>query len=101
VRCSRLFAVLVVVLFALALGREPSAAGRHRGAVLWWPCCWPACWRWTTCSVPTPRMALEQWRLAPVPLAWLVLVRVLLHWLANACRCWCQPLLGRNAASAA
>ncbi len=28
--------------------------------------------------------SLEQWLLAPVPLAWLVLVRVLLHWATTA-----------------
>jgi heme exporter protein B len=80
-----MFAVLVVVLFALALGREPQLMAQVGAAVLW------------VAVLLAGQLALEsmfrsdaedgsleQWLLAPVPLAWLVLVRVLLHWATTA-----------------
>lgn len=80
-----MFAVLVVVLFALALGGEPALLARVASAVLW-------------LSVLLAGLlsldglfrsdaddgSLEQWMLAPVPLAWLVLVRTAMHWLTSA-----------------
>jgi heme exporter protein B len=84
-----LFALLVVTLFALALGREPRQLAAVAPAVLW------------VAALLAGLMALdslfrgdaedgslEQWLLAPVPLAWLVLVRVLLHWALT-----CVPLI--------
>ena len=84
-RCFQpaLFALLAVVLFALAAGgeREPPHGPRRCG----WRCCSPACSRWTACSAATPRtVSLEQWILAPVPLPWLVAVRVFMHWLTTS-----------------
>lgn len=80
-----LFALLVVVLFALALGREPQRLSADAAAVLW------------LAVLLAGQLALdslfrgdaedgtlEQWLLAPVPLAWLVLVRVAMHWATTA-----------------
>ena len=80
-----LFAVLVVVLFALALGAEKQLLPRVASAVLW------------LAVLLSGQLALdglfradaedgslEQWMLAPVPLPWLVLVRTALHWLTTA-----------------
>ena len=80
-----LFALLVVVLFALALGGEPQALAKVASAVLW-----VAILRAGLLSLDTlfrsdaEDGSLEQWILAPVPLAWLVTVRVLSHWLTTA-----------------
>jgi hypothetical protein len=52
-----LFALLVVVVFALALGGERERWPPSRRPCCGWPCCWPACWRWTTCSATTSRTA--------------------------------------------
>ncbi|MDW7599899.1 heme exporter protein CcmB [Stenotrophomonas maltophilia] len=75
-----LFAVLVVVLFALAQGREPKLLSATAGAVL-------LAGQLALDSLfrsDAEDGSLEQWLLAPVPLAWLVLVRVLLHWATTA-----------------
>lgn len=91
-----LFALLIVTLFALALGREPRQLAAVAPAVLW------------VAALLAGLMALdalfrgdaedgslEQWLLAPVPLAWLVLVRVLLHWgLTTLPLIAATPLLG-------
>lgn len=80
-----MFAVLVITLFALALGGEPRVLAQVAGAVLW-------------LSVLLAGLlaldglfrsdaddgSLEQWMLAPVPLSWLVLVRTAMHWLTTA-----------------
>ena len=80
-----LFALLVVVLFALALGNEAALLARVAPGVLW------------VAVVLSGLLALdtlfrsdaedgsrEQWMLAPVPLAWLVLVRTVSHWATTA-----------------
>jgi len=80
-----LFALLVVVLFALALGREPERLAADAVAVLWLAVllagqlAQDALFR-----ADADDGSLEQWLLAPVPLAWLVLVRVALHWATTA-----------------
>lgn len=79
------FALLVVVLFALALGRDPAALARVAPAVLWMAVLLSG-------LLALDRLfredaedgSLEQWLLAPVPLPWLVLVRVGSHWLTSA-----------------
>lgn len=84
-----LFALLVVTLFALAQGREPQALASVAGAVLWLAVLLSG-----QLSIEGLFRAdaedgsLEQWLLAPVPLAWLCLVRVAGHWLVT-----CLPLL--------
>lgn len=80
-----LFALLIVVLFALAQGRNPQMLAQVAPAVLWLAVLLSG-------QLALDRMfrddaadgALEQWLLAPLPLAWLALVRVLSHWLTSA-----------------
>lgn len=76
-----LFALLVVVLFALALGAEPVALAKSAAAVLWLAALLAGLLALDTLfRGDAEDGSLEQWLLAPVPLAWLVLVRVFMHW---------------------
>jgi heme exporter protein B len=80
-----LFALLVVVLFALALGRDPLLMAKVAAAVLWLAVLLAG--QLSLDSLfrsDAEDGSLEQWLLAPVPLAWLVLVRVLVHWATTA-----------------
>lgn len=80
-----LFAVLVVVLFALALGGEPQALGKVASAVLWLAVLLAGLLALDTLfRGDAEDGSLEQWMLAPVPLWWLVLVRTLMHWATTA-----------------
>jgi heme exporter protein B len=80
-----LFALLVVVLFALALGGEGQALARVAPAVLWVAVLLAGLLSLDTLfRGDAEDGSLEQWILAPVPLAWLVAVRVLSHWLTTA-----------------
>ena len=80
-----LFAVLVVMLFALALGGEAQALSRVAPAVLWVAVLLAGLLSLDTLfRGDAEDGSLEQWILAPVPLAWLVVVRVASHWLTTA-----------------
>ncbi len=80
-----LFALLVVVLFALALGRDPDTMSRVASAVLWLAVLLAGQLALDSLfRSDAEDGSLEQWLLAPVPLAWLVLVRVLVHWATTA-----------------
>ena len=80
-----LFALLVVVLFALALGGEPQALAKVAPAVLWVAVLLAGLLSLDTLfRGDAEDGSLEQWILAPVPLPWLVLVRVFNHWLTTA-----------------
>lgn len=80
-----LFALLVVVLFALALGGEPQALARVAAGVLWLAVLLAGLLALDTLfRGDADDGSLEQWLLAPVPLAWLVAIRVLSHWLTTA-----------------
>ncbi|NIJ68357.1 heme exporter protein CcmB [Xanthomonas sp. 60] len=80
-----LFAVLVVVLFALAQGRDPQRLAATAVPVLWLAVLLAGQLALDTLfRSDAEDGSLEQWLLAPVPLAWLVLVRVGLHWLTTA-----------------
>lgn len=80
-----LFALLVVVLFALALGGEREQLQRLAPAVLWVAALLAGLLALDTLfRGDAEDGSLEQWLLAPVPLAWLVLVRTLVHWAATA-----------------
>ncbi|MFT3762751.1 MAG: heme exporter protein CcmB [Pseudoxanthomonas sp.] len=80
-----LFALLVVVLFALALGREPQVLEKVAAGVLWLAALLSGMLALDSLfRSDAEDGSLEQWLLAPVPLAWLVAVRVLGHWLATA-----------------
>ncbi|HVK52204.1 MAG TPA: heme exporter protein CcmB [Pseudoxanthomonas sp.] len=80
-----LFALLVVVLFALGLGGEPQALAKVAAAVLWVAVLLAGLLSLDTLfRGDAEDGSLEQWILAPVPLAWLVAVRVLTHWATTA-----------------
>lgn len=91
-----LFALLVVVLFALALGGERAPLARNAAAVLWVAVLLAGLLSLDTLfRGDAEDGSLEQWLLAPVPLAWLVAVRVLLHWAAGVLPLvLATPLLG-------
>ena len=91
-----LFALLVVVLFALALGGEPQALAKVASAVMWVAVLLAGLLSLDTLfRGDAEDGSLEQWILAPVPLAWLVAVRVLSHWLTSALPLiLATPLLG-------
>src|SRR3546814_16286510 len=76
-----LFALLVIVLFALALGNEPRTLAKVVPGVLWVAVLLSGLLSLATLfRGDAEDGSLEQWMLAPVPLAWLVLVRTLPHW---------------------
>lgn len=80
-----LFALLVVVLFALSLGGEPQLLSKVAAGVLWLAVLLAGLLALDTLfRGDAEDGSLEQWILAPVPLAWLVAVRVLSHWLTTA-----------------
>jgi heme exporter protein B len=80
-----LFALLVVVLFALALGTEPALLARAAPAVLWLAALLSGLLALDTLfRGDAEDGSLEQWLLAPVPLGWLVLVRTAMHWATTA-----------------
>ena len=91
-----LFALLVVVLFALALGGEAQALAKVASAVMWVAVLLAGLLSLDTLfRGDADDGSLEQWILAPVPLAWLVAVRVLGHWLTTALPLiLATPLLG-------
>jgi heme exporter protein B len=80
-----LFALLVIVLFALALGSDAATLARVAGGVLWVAVLLSGLLALDTLfRGDAEDGSLEQWLLAPVPLAWLVLVRVFTHWATTA-----------------
>jgi heme exporter protein B len=80
-----LFALLVVVLFALALGGEAKALASVAPAVLWLAVLLAGLLSLDSLfRGDADDGSLEQWMLAPVPLAWLVLVRTFMHWATTA-----------------
>jgi heme exporter protein B len=80
-----LFALLVVVLFALALGGEAQALAKVASAVLWLAMLLAGLLSLDTLfRGDAEDGSLEQWMLAPVPLSWLVLVRTVMHWATTA-----------------
>lgn len=80
-----LFALLVVVLFALSLGGAPQLLSKVAAGVLWLAVLLAGLLALDTLfRGDAEDGSLEQWILAPAPLAWLVAVRVLGHWLTTA-----------------
>ena len=80
-----LFALLVVVLFALALGGEAQALSRVAAAVMWLAVLLAGLLSLDTLfRGDADDGSLEQWLLAPVPLGWLVAVRTFMHWATTA-----------------
>jgi len=91
-----LLALLVVVLFALALGAEPQMLARVASAVLWLSVLLAGLLALDSLfRGDAEDGSLEQWMLAPVPLAWLVGVRTFMHWATTALPLLlAAPLLG-------
>jgi len=80
-----LFALLVIALFALALGSERATLAQLAPGVLWVAVLLAGLLSLDTLfRSDAEDGSLEQWMLAPVPLAWLVLVRTLTHWASTA-----------------
>lgn len=80
-----LFALLVLVLFALALGSDRAMLARVAPGALWVAVLLSGLLALDTLfRGDAEDGSLEQWLLAPVPLAWLVLVRVATHWVTTA-----------------
>lgn len=80
-----LFAVLVVVLFALGLGGEAELLAKVAPAVLWLAVLLSGMLSLDALfRGDAEDGSLDQWLLAPVPLSWLIAVRVLGHWLTTA-----------------
>ena len=91
-----LLALLVVVLFALALGGEARALSKVASAVLWLAVLLAGLLSLDSLfRGDADDGSLEQWMLAPVPLGWLVLVRTFMHWATTALPLLvATPLLG-------
>jgi heme exporter protein B len=80
-----LFSLLVVVLFALALGSEPELQSRVAAGVLWVAALLSGLLALDSLfRGDADDGSLEQWMLAPVPLSWLVAVRTFMHWATTA-----------------
>jgi heme exporter protein B len=80
-----LFALIVVVLFALALGNEPDLQAEVAAGVLWVAALLAGLLALDSLfRGDAEDGSLEQWMLAPVPLAWLVAVRTFMHWATTA-----------------
>lgn len=80
-----LFALLVVVLFALGLGGDGNLLAKVAPAVLWLAVLLSGMLALDTLfRSDAEDGSLDQWLLAPVPLSWLVAIRVLGHWLTTA-----------------
>ena len=80
-----LFALLVLVLFALALGNDRAMLARVAPGALWVAVLLSGLLALDTLfRGDAEDGSLEQWLLAPVPLAWLVAVRVFTHWTTTA-----------------
>jgi heme exporter protein B len=76
-----LFALMVVALFPLALGADPQQLARIAPGVLWVAVLLASLLTLDTLyRGDVEDGSLEQMLLAPVPLAWLLAVRVAVHW---------------------
>lgn len=76
-----LFALLVVVLFALAFGGSRAALAPVAAPAIWVAALLAGLLALDTLfRGDADDGSLEQWMLAPVPLAWLVGVRTAIHW---------------------
>lgn len=79
------FALLVVVLFPLALGGERALLATIAPGVLWVAALLAGLLTLDNLyRGDVDDGSLEQLLLAPVPLAWLIFIRVLVHWLTTA-----------------
>ncbi len=79
------FAILVVVLFAIAMNADANILTRIAAGVIW------VCVLLANLLSLDPLFrndlddgVIEQWMLSPVPLGWLMAVRIFMHWLLTA-----------------
>lgn len=79
------FAVLVVVLFGIAMNADATLLGRIAAGVIW------VCVLLANLLSLDPLFrndlddgVIEQWMLSPVPLGWLMAVRIVMHWLLTS-----------------
>ncbi len=80
-----IFALLVITMFPLALGAEPALLSRIAPAVLWVAVLLAGLLTLDTLyRGDADDGSLEQMLLAPTPLAWLIFIRVLVHWATTA-----------------
>jgi heme exporter protein B len=80
-----LFAVMVVALFPLALGADPQGLARIAPGVLWVAVLLSSLLTLDALyRSDVEDGSLEQLLLAPVPLGWLLAVRVAVHWATTA-----------------
>lgn len=80
-----LFSLMVVALFPLALGADPPQLARIAPGVLWVAVLLSGLLTLDALyRSDVEDGSLEQMLLAPVPLAWLIAVRVGVHWLTTA-----------------
>ncbi|KFN48436.1 heme exporter protein CcmB [Arenimonas metalli] len=80
-----LFSLMVVALFPLALGADPQQLARIAPGVLWVAVLLSGLLTLDALyRSDVDDGSLEQMLLAPVPLAWLIAVRVGVHWLTTA-----------------
>ena len=80
-----LFAVMVVALFPLALGADPQQLARIAPGVVWVAVLLAGLLALDSLyRGDLEDGSLEQMLLAPVPLAWLIAVRVAVHWVTTA-----------------
>jgi heme exporter protein B len=79
-----LFALLVIVMFALALGGERKVLASIAPYVIWVSALLAGLLALDSLfRGDAEEGSLEQWLLTPVPLAWLIGVRVFRHWLTT------------------
>lgn len=80
-----IFVLLVVTMFPLALGSEPALLAKIAPAVLWVAMLLAGLLTLDTLyRGDADDGSLEQMLLAPTPLAWLIFIRVLVHWATTA-----------------
>jgi heme exporter protein B len=80
-----LFSVMVVALFPLSLGADPAQLARIAPAVIWVAVLLSSLLTLDALyRSDVEDGSLEQMLLAPVPLAWLLAVRVAVHWATSA-----------------
>ena len=80
-----LFALLVILLFALPLRSERELLARSAPAIIWVAVLLAGLLSLDSLfRSDADDSSLEQWMLSPVPLAWLIFIRTLTHWLTTA-----------------
>ncbi|WGZ34868.1 heme exporter protein CcmB [Xylella fastidiosa] len=79
-----LFALLIVVLFALGLGPKPQQLADAAPTILWITVLLASLLTLDTLfRADVEDGTMEQWLLSPLPLAWLIAVRIACHWTAS------------------